>query len=116
MFKLILFIIIINCSLINCLVKYEENNNNNNNNKLISCKDENNKSVDWFYLYKLPNSFYTKQKNKGLEFLYFTENTETIDWKLSDKLINDKESIAGYTIIQSFLSDVCNKCIVFFRD
>ena len=70
----------------------------------ISCKDESGQNVDWFYLYKLPTNYYTNSNRKGLEFIYLTSNS--ISWKLSDKTIDELESIAGSTIGQAFIHKV----------
>lgn len=50
-----------------------------------------------FYAYKLPVNY-----ADGIHFLYMTAKDEY--WRLSNKTIDQPDSIIGYTISQAFLS------------
>ena len=66
----------------------------------IGCRDENDNMVDWFYAYKLPHKFEKNEsasENTGLNYLFVTPDSSN-DWTLSEKLINDPESMAGRTL------------------
>ncbi|XP_061390116.1 plancitoxin-1 [Musca vetustissima] len=68
----------------------------------VSCKDEQGKDVDWFYLYKLPMHYAAKnstraQDNSGLHYLYLTSKSYD-KWTLSEKEINESTSITGLTL------------------
>ena len=66
----------------------------------IGCRDENDKIVDWFYAYKLPNKSEKNEsasENSGLNYLFVTPDSSN-DWTLSAKLIDDPESMPGRTL------------------
>lgn len=90
----------------------------------ITCKDEDGNGVDWwvesncrcpnwtkkwnssarFYLYKLPGHFGEAHQSKGRLFMYFTSNSETPQWILSDRTVDDPMSIPGRTIVQAYFN------------
>lgn len=45
-------------------------------------------------------------KDKGADFFYLTSNSKSPEWHLSDKKIDDRNSMAGLTILQSFVEKV----------
>lgn len=63
----------------------------------IGCRDENGNLIDWYYLYKLPNKLEGHESQFGLKYLFITP-TSTSQWTLSDRLINDADSIPGKTL------------------
>ena len=68
----------------------------------IGCRDEDGNMVDWFYLYKLPNTIERNENDKpldsfGLEYLYITPSSSS-QWTLSQSLINDSKSMPGRTL------------------
>lgn len=71
----------------------------------ITCKDENGKSVDWFYLYKLPGRFGVNGISKGRLYLYFSSNSLDTTWRLSNKTVGDLDSVTGHTIAQAFVGN-----------
>lgn len=65
----------------------------------LSCKNEDNDSIDWFYLYKLPKSTNktTGFKNpNGSNYVFMTESQQ--EWKLSERSINDTKSLPGLSL------------------
>lgn len=59
-------------------------------------------------------------KDKGADFLYLTSSSKSSEWKLSDKKVDDRNSMAGLTILQSFfenvsLTNVYLKYNIFYR-
>ncbi|PSN49987.1 hypothetical protein C0J52_08765 [Blattella germanica] len=61
----------------------------------LQCRDEDNNPVDWYVLYKLPR---TKQSShnlikKGLAYAYITSQNVSKGWILSEKSINDSQSM-----------------------
>lgn len=67
----------------------------------LGCRDEDGKLVDWFYLYKLPNTFFglggEKSKNDGLSYLFMTPSSIS-QWTLSKRFINESTSMPGATL------------------
>lgn len=66
----------------------------------LGCRDENDNIVDWFYAYKLPSKSEKNEsapENAGLNYLFVTPDSSN-DWTLSEKLINDPESMPGRTL------------------
>lgn len=64
--------------------------------------DENRKTVDWIYIYKFPK--HASPHGDGLDYLYLHEKSG--GWTLSDKTIDDVESIPGMLISQLNTSDL----------
>ncbi|XP_055914847.1 deoxyribonuclease-2-beta [Eupeodes corollae] len=67
----------------------------------VSCKNEANEDVDWYYLYKLPKHYSNEIDSDltGLRYTYLTSETiQTNNWKLSDLRIDSSESIPGRTL------------------
>lgn len=64
------------------------------------CKDEDNRNVDWYVLYKLPKVSESSNSviRNGLAYLYMTSNTVDKGWQLSTKKISAKNSIPGNTL------------------
>ncbi|KAJ6644487.1 Deoxyribonuclease-2-alpha [Pseudolycoriella hygida] len=83
---------------------------------VISCKDENGNSVDWFYAYKLPATYNSNDRsNRGLSFLYITATSADLKtWSLSDKTIDDPESLIGKTLLQSYVQK--DRAVVAYND
>lgn len=85
----------------------------------LGCKDESGNLVDWYYLYKLPNSFEENEiekTNSGLNYLYITPSSMT-QWTMSKRLINDSASIPGMTL--SFIyndKDEDNLLVMMYND
>lgn len=68
----------------------------------VSCKNEENQEVDWFYLYKLPK-FYSNEINgdrSGLRYTFLTPESiqKGNNWQLSDVLINNITSFPGQSL------------------
>lgn len=57
-----------------------------------------------FYLYKLPGLFGDAQNSKGRLFMYFTANSDTPQWILSDRTVDDPMSVPGHTIVQAYFN------------
>ncbi|XP_075226785.1 deoxyribonuclease II isoform X2 [Lycorma delicatula] len=74
----------------------------------LSCSDENGNSVDWFFLYKLPDEKGNNDKDNGTNYFYMTSNTVSKEWIISDKLITDANSMPAITLkpLYSNTSDV----------
>jgi deoxyribonuclease II len=71
----------------------------------LGCRDESGNMVDWFYLYKLPNEFDRKaetveQSNSGLNYLFITASSDR--WTLSQRLINESNSMPGLTLSPAY--------------
>ncbi|PBC30555.1 Deoxyribonuclease-2-alpha [Apis cerana cerana] len=66
----------------------------------LQCKDENNLSVDWYVLYKLPKIQTTSNPliREGLAYLYITNVTIKTGWQLSTRPIGSSNSIPGITL------------------
>lgn len=60
-------------------------------NARISCKDDNNNDVSWFFIYKFPNSY---------QYVYVDSETPdtTTHWKLSSKKISSDKGALAHTI------------------
>lgn len=65
----------------------------------IGCRDEDNSLVDWYYLYKLPASDHHHPRNatSGLQYAFITSRSAT-DWQISERTINQTDSIPGRTL------------------
>lgn len=67
----------------------------------IGCRDEEGKLVDWYYLYKLPNSYgdesSVERKASGLNYAFITPSSSE-QWTLSQRIINDSSSMPGQTL------------------
>lgn len=68
-----------------------------------SCKDDQNKNVDWFFIYKLPRGAQNKDKvrfPKGEEYVYVDSNTPSSAayWTLSPKNIFQSDGAVANTI------------------
>ena len=67
----------------------------------LQCKDESGQDVDWFVVYKIPK---LEKSSKGVltsgyAYAYVTDKTVNEgDWRLSNKLINQSDSIMGKTL------------------
>lgn len=70
----------------------------------IACKDENGNTVDWFYLYKLPGRFGVDSNEKGRFYLYFSSSSVDAAWRLSNKTVDNLDSVTGQTISQAFVN------------
>lgn len=66
----------------------------------LQCKDENNKPVDWYVLYKLPQLHGHKNKliSNGTAYMFITSNGSGDKWILSSRSINSSYSIPGRTL------------------
>ncbi|XP_012537888.1 plancitoxin-1 [Monomorium pharaonis] len=75
------------------------------------CRDENNKIVDWYVLYKLPKIAESKNPviKSGLGYLYITNNTVNKSWQLSKKKISAKNSTPGNTLAPLYDDSVASK-------
>ncbi|CRK97795.1 CLUMA_CG011174, isoform A [Clunio marinus] len=66
----------------------------------IGCRDEKNNLIDWFYLYKLPNSIELDNNieslNTGKKYLFITPSSS--QWIASNNSINDEFSMPGLTL------------------
>ncbi|GLV35723.1 Deoxyribonuclease II [Carabus blaptoides fortunei] len=60
----------------------------------LPCKNENDESVDWYVIYKLPQSV---DKPLG-SYMYISSDKLSEGWKLSARSINDSNSIPGLTL------------------
>lgn len=82
----------------------------------IGCRDEAGNLVDWFYLYKLPNAVANEdgveKKLTGLEYLFLTPK-KTMEWTMSDKLVNDTESMPGKTLSLIYEQNKDNLVIIY---
>ncbi|OAD56982.1 Plancitoxin-1 [Eufriesea mexicana] len=77
-----------------CNVAYGNSSSN------LQCKDENNVSVDWYVLYKLPKIQTSSNPliRGGLAYLYITNATIGTGWQLSTTSIGSNNSIPGITL------------------
>ncbi|KAH0948837.1 hypothetical protein HN011_011663 [Eciton burchellii] len=75
------------------------------------CRDENNRVVDWYVLYKLPKVSQSSNPiiRKGLAYLYITNNTVDKGWQLSAKNISAKNSIPGNTLTTLYNDSMATK-------
>uniref|UniRef100_A0A1B6FE63 Uncharacterized protein n=2 Tax=Cuerna arida TaxID=1464854 RepID=A0A1B6FE63_9HEMI len=66
---------------------------------LQSCKDENNNSVSWFVIYKIPKikGHSNDLIKSGLAYAYILSESN-LGWTLSEKSINDSSSMPGLTL------------------
>ncbi|XP_072399726.1 plancitoxin-1-like [Diabrotica undecimpunctata] len=66
--------------------------------KALSCKDENNRDVDWFVAYKIPiQSGHGDIIKAGLGHIYLTSNNSSA-WTFSKHSIGDNNSLIGNTL------------------
>ncbi|XP_011871792.1 PREDICTED: plancitoxin-1 [Vollenhovia emeryi] len=79
------------------------------------CKDENNRIVDWYVLYKLPKVSESSNPiiRSGLGYLYMTSNTVDKGWQLSTKQISAKNSIPGNTLAPLYNDSEASKTFWF---
>lgn len=67
----------------------------------IGCRDESGNLIDWFYLYKLPNTYNDQNRvrnvHSGFKYLFVTPSV-TSKWVLSKIYVNDSASIPGRTL------------------
>ncbi|XP_055602864.1 plancitoxin-1-like [Uranotaenia lowii] len=64
----------------------------------IGCRDENNKLVDWYYLYKLPETN-SHDPESGLYYSFITsDNADNPEWKRSKHNVNQAKSVPGRTL------------------
>lgn len=64
----------------------------------IGCRNEDDKVVDWYYLYKLPEHVSNDSVIKnGLSYAFMTSDGP-FNWQLSDQFINETSSFPGRTI------------------
>lgn len=61
-----------------------------------------------FYAYKLPATYnYANRRDRGLAFLYITSKSNDFKlWSLSEKNIDDVDSVIGRTVSQSYVDNV----------
>ncbi|CAG2167036.1 unnamed protein product [Oppiella nova] len=68
----------------------------------MSCVDESGTAIDWFIVYKMPKLEKSSSKSLTTGFSYSFITDKSIksldDWTLSDKQINEEDSIFGQTI------------------
>jgi hypothetical protein len=84
----------------------------------LGCQDENGNFVDWFYAYKLPKNPTKLSKGpgqSGLNYLYITSDSATSDWILSNRLVNDSNSIMGNTLDEIY-NDKSENLILMYND
>ncbi|XP_011636423.1 plancitoxin-1 [Pogonomyrmex barbatus] len=79
------------------------------------CRDENNRIVDWYVLYKLPKTSQSSNPvvREGLAYLYMTNNTVDKGWQLSRKNISAKNSIPGNTLAPLYNDSQASKAFWF---
>jgi len=79
------------------------------------CKDENNRVVDWYVLYKLPKVHESSNSviRSGLAYLYMTNDTVDKGWQLSTKKISAKNSIPGNTLAPLYNDSEASKAFWF---
>src|SRR5690349_881753 len=83
----------------------------------LGCRDEEGNLVDWFYIYKLPNSFGDNEidsKSSGLNYLFITPDSS--DWILSKLLINDSMSMPGKTLSPMYEDHKDNDLVMMYND
>ncbi|XP_063702793.1 plancitoxin-1-like [Culicoides brevitarsis] len=70
----------------------------------IGCRDENNKIVDFTYLYKLPDDppAQTVFKSDGFRYAFMTSSSLNGIWIDSSRNITQKDSIPGLTLTQMY--------------
>lgn len=75
------------------------------------CRDEKNRPVDWYVLYKLPKVPQSSNPviRNGLAYLYMTNNTFNEGWQLSTQKINAKSSIPGITLAPLYNDAIASK-------
>ncbi|XP_059196367.1 plancitoxin-1-like [Centropristis striata] len=57
----------------------------------VRCRDDKGKKVDWYILYKLPNT-----NGRGLSYLYMDKSTN--GWQMSNKMINSESGTLANTL------------------
>ncbi|XP_011163300.2 deoxyribonuclease-2-alpha [Solenopsis invicta] len=77
------------------------------------CRDENNRVVDWYVLYKLPKIQESSNPimKSGLAYLYMTSNTVDKGWQLSTKKISAKNSTPGNTLTPLYNDSEASKTL-----
>ncbi|XP_062560248.1 plancitoxin-1 [Armigeres subalbatus] len=84
----------------------------------IGCRDEDNNLVDWYYLYKLPEAAAdhpSKNATSGLHYAFITSQSST-GWQISEKNINQSESIPGRTLEPLFLGESNELLKILYND
>lgn len=85
----------------------------------LGCRSEDGSLIDWFYLYKLPNSIEEdneiESKNSGLNYLFITPDS-TNKWTLSQRLINDSSSMPGRTLMPAYNNHYDNNLVMMYND
>lgn len=66
----------------------------------ISCRNEAGEPVDWFVLYKLPKYKNNKEAVTGLDYMYL--DSQSLEWQMSNFLINMTDSALGVTLEQLY--------------
>ncbi|XP_055640538.1 deoxyribonuclease-2-beta [Toxorhynchites rutilus septentrionalis] len=80
----------------------------------IGCRDENNNVVDWYYLYKLPVKISDGPSHAGVRYTFITPN-EANNWQLSNRNINETDSIPGRTL-DTVLKDSKDLLVLLYND
>ncbi|XP_067892726.1 deoxyribonuclease-2-beta [Heterodontus francisci] len=83
----------------------------------ISCRDEADRPVDWFVIYKLPKHEVHHAFGTGLKYMYL--DPSTADWQQSKHLVNTTESAVGRTLQQlysTYRSEVNDRAYFIYND
>ncbi|XP_058448460.1 plancitoxin-1 [Malaya genurostris] len=82
----------------------------------LGCRDEHDNLVDWYYLYKLPHEEFDSHTNtSGFRYAFMTPNGSSM-WRLSERSINDTESIPGRTLGPVLKEGVKNLLVLLYND
>lgn len=85
----------------------------------LGCKDEKGNLIDWYYLYKLPNSYnhngVEKSSNSGMNYLFITPSS-TSQWTLSKRLLNDLQSMPGLTLAPAYNKSRDDVLVMMYND
>lgn len=79
----------------------------------LGCRDNENKVVDWYVLYKIPKLSHSSEPliRNGSAYMYITSNTVNKGWSLSTKPIGDTKSIPGNTLASLYDDEVAENLL-----
>lgn len=86
----------------------------------LGCRDEGGNLIDWFYLYKLPNTFDNdgevhRTVIHGLSYMFVTP-TSNSKWIYSRQLINESTSMPGMTLAEIYNNGDDDNLVIMYND
>ncbi|KAK3919044.1 Plancitoxin-1 [Frankliniella fusca] len=84
----------------------------------LQCKDENDKTVDWFVAIKLPRLKKSEDANvkEGVAYVFITSDSVNRNWTLSSKTVRDPNSVMGNTLRPLYNEQVSKFARLLYND